>query len=142
MLVLCAATAVGGCGSSSSALSKSDLIAKGDAICKRVSGAIKSAGPTSTAADVAKLAPKVHGIEQQGVNDLRKLKPPSSLASDWSLFLSKVQVLTDDATKIGIAAKSNDQNAAQTIAAEASSASTAVTRTASKLGFTDCARQN
>lgn len=143
LLALGAATAVAGCGSSSSStLSKSALIAKGDAICKRVNDGIKNVGATNTAADVAKVAPKVHALEQQGVNDLRKLKPPNSLAADFSSFVNKTQVLTDDATKIGAAAKTNDQKTAQAVSTEALSASAAATGSATKLGFKDCAHQN
>ncbi|MGI8557746.1 MAG: hypothetical protein ACR2ND_05480 [Solirubrobacteraceae bacterium] len=143
LLALVAATAAAGCGSSStSPLSKSELVAKGDAICKRVNDGIRNVGPTNTAADVAKVAPKVYALEQQGVNDLRKLTPPGAVASDYTSFLDKTQVLTDDANKIGAAAKTNDKKTAQTIASEAASASASATSSASKLGFKDCAHQN
>lgn len=143
VLALCTATAAAGCGSSSAPLlSKSDLISKGDAICKRVNDGIKNVGVANSAADIARVAPQVYALEQQGVNDLRKLKPPSSLAADWSFLLDKTQSLTDDANKIGAAANTNDQNTVQSFEAEAVSASAAATGTAAKLGFKDCAKQN
>ncbi|GAC1434487.1 MAG: hypothetical protein NVSMB51_01780 [Solirubrobacteraceae bacterium] len=142
LLALFAATAIAGCGGGSSAapLSKSDFVARGNAVCTRVNTGIRGVGRTTTAADVVREAPKVHAIEQRGVGDLRRLSPPREFATDWSRMLGDLQMLTDNTAKIGDAARRNDAAAAGTIAKASSAIAAQVNTLALKLGLTSCAQ--
>lgn len=87
-LSVCAALALAGCGTS--APSKSQYVAKADAVCARASAktaplirqvtaaaAALATGGASAAVQLGKLLAELHGVANASVEELRKLKQPS-----------------------------------------------------------------
>jgi hypothetical protein len=87
------ALTVAGCGSARP-LTRAQLIKRANAICDRVHAKMKAIGPADTPARVAFVARKLAGFQQQELEQMRRLRPPSSLASDWKKIVEGAQELT------------------------------------------------
>src|SRR5215207_2936463 len=70
---------VAGCGGG---LSKSELVAKGDAICARVNKQIAKEPDPKTAADLERLARRTAQISGPAIDDMEALEPPGELEDD------------------------------------------------------------
>ncbi|MGH2879520.1 MAG: hypothetical protein ACRDK4_07950 [Solirubrobacteraceae bacterium] len=107
--VLAASALVGaGCGgsspSTSGSLTRAELIAKADVICARVHVEYHANGYT-TKASIARLAPILAGDEQTAVDELRGLRAPASMVSDWNMIIDNAQTTATDTAKLGQLAK-------------------------------------
>lgn len=80
------AIAVAGCGSAQP-LSRAQLVRHANALCKQVQEKVKKAGPTKTAQDLARVARKLAGFEQQQIESMHNLTPPRSMAADWKQMI-------------------------------------------------------
>lgn len=104
--------AISGCGGSSKPLTRAELAAKANAICKTVSA--KLAGHTiKTQQDIARVAPELASFEQSALDDLSKLVPPDDLANDWKQFIAGAQTLAENTSKLGEYAKANNLKGAR-----------------------------
>lgn len=83
--VLLAAT-MAGCGSAQP-LSKAQLVRRANALCTEVQHKVRKLGPTKTTKELAHLARKLAGFEQQQIESMRQLTPPRHLASDWKQMI-------------------------------------------------------
>jgi hypothetical protein len=102
------ALAVAGCGSSSSKpLSRAELTAKANAICKTVAQELKTK-TVSNQRDIARIAPELASFEETELRELSKLIPPAELESDWKQFVAGAEMLAEDTLKVGEYAKSNE----------------------------------
>lgn len=114
-LALAATTlAVGGCGSSSKPLTRAELTAKANAICRSVSGKLATKSVNSVQ-DVARTAPQLAAVEQGALTELSKLVPPTSMESEWKTFIAGAQMLAENTAKLGEYAKSNDLESARSL---------------------------
>jgi hypothetical protein len=103
-----AALALGGCGGSSpKPLTRAELTAKADAICKIVSAKLATKTVNSVQG-IARTAPELASFEQLALNELSKLVPPATLESDWKMFIAGAQTLAENTAKLGEYAKSNN----------------------------------
>jgi hypothetical protein len=132
---------VAGCGGSSetASLSQTDLIAKADAICARVHVEYHANGYT-TPQSIARLAPIVAGYEQTGVDELRELRPPASMVSDWNLIVDNAQAIAQDTAKLGQYARENNLKAATPLFTADRQVQQRALATARRDGFKDCAK--
>ena len=139
--VLASAIAAGaaGCGSSSPP-SRADFVNKANAICKRVNDQLAAAGTAQTAADVQRIGPGVLAAEQRGLSDLRSLKAPTGLASDWKRLLADLSQLSTNASKLLSAAKASDNATAQRVGAASQQTQSEITALASRDGLSECAK--
>ena len=88
-----------GCGGASQGLSKSELIARADAICARTDAQAAKASARITISHTPdgprqafiRAAQATLPIDDRGLAQLRALQPPSVMASDWKRFLADVQ---------------------------------------------------
>lgn len=98
--MLAAALALGvalaGCGSAKP-LTRAQLVSDANGICARIHAEIKKQGLANTPQQFAHLVRKLAGFEQQQLEAMRKLKPPSSLASDWKHMLEGAEEVAEDA---------------------------------------------
>ncbi len=88
-----------GCGGGSQGLSKSELIARADAVCARTDAQAAKASaritvphtPDGPRQAFITTARATLPISDRGLAELRALRPPSVMASDWKRFLADVQ---------------------------------------------------
>lgn len=94
------------CGSSAKPLTRAELTAKANAICKTVTA--KLAGHTvKTQQDIARVATELASFEESALADLSKLVPPAELEDDWKKFVAGAQTLAENTSKLGEYAKAN-----------------------------------
>lgn len=80
------AAGVAGCGSAQP-LSKAQLVRRANALCTQVQQKMKKVGSANTTQELAHVARKLAGFEQQQIESMRKLTPPAALASDWKQMI-------------------------------------------------------
>jgi hypothetical protein len=146
------ATAVAGCGGSSSgsgATNTQQVVAEADTICKPISvertaanAAVTSAKSSTakTLAALARVAPPVAADEHQAIVRLRTLNVPTSLRSDWQKLLAGMEVLANDATQIGKHAKAHNYKAIVSLTSSGRKVREELTTIANRDGFTYCGR--
>lgn len=103
---LLAAVAVAGCGGSNG-LSRSELTAKANTICKHGNDALRTSKISPT--NLATAAPQVAAVDRQVSSELAKLKPPSAMSADWEAIVISWQRAGEGLTKIGEAAKAKQK---------------------------------
>jgi hypothetical protein len=124
---------------SANALTREELIAKADAICKRVNEKrVVSVAHTTQALSAVPLA--LAESEQSANAEMRKLTPPASMATAWNQFLAESQTLAEDTAKLGEYARVHKEllSARQLIAAGQAAQAQAL-RIAKANGFHECA---
>jgi hypothetical protein len=124
-----------GCGGG---LSKSELVAKGDAICKRVNDQVAKEPEPKTAKDLQALADKTVEISNPAIDDMEALEPPSELEKDFDAFVASLKQQRDLTKKIGDAAGAGDTAEIQKLGADAQKAQDEYRRLSNKIGFKEC----
>jgi hypothetical protein len=139
-LVLAAITlTASGCGKSSKPLTRMQLIAKADSICKRVNDQLKSSNNTiKSKNDIARIVPRIAAFEQTALAELSKLVPPAAMANDWKTIIAGAQTLADNTAKLGEYAKANNIKAAKGLIAKSENVQHQMLATAKRDGFKDC----
>ncbi len=106
------AVAVAGCGGSSAKpLTRAELTAQANAICKTVTAKLASK-TINNEKDIARVAPELASFEQSALTKLSKLVPPAELANDWKQFVADAETLAENTAKLGEYAKANNLKAA------------------------------
>jgi hypothetical protein len=141
MPALLAAVAVAGCGGSKT-LSRSELIAKADPICRKANHALDSSKISPK--NLTTVAPTVATTEQQVSAELAKLSPPSSMASDWKVIVDGFHRAGVGLQEIGSAAKTSSPSKPSKAFVEAEKEMTGGQHdravTAARNGFNDCGK--
>lgn len=106
--------AISGCGSSSKPLTRAELTAKANAICKTVAAKISSKS-ANTQQEIARVASELASFEQTALTNLSKLVPPAELEGDWKQFIAGAQTLAENTAKLGEYAKANKLKAARAL---------------------------
>jgi hypothetical protein len=83
-IALLSVVTIVGCGGSKG-LSRKELIAKADPICRRSNHALKSS--KISLQNLKTVAPAVAVTENEVSSELSKLTPPSSMAADWKVIV-------------------------------------------------------
>jgi len=131
------ALAASGCGSSSKPLTRAELTAKADAICKTVTAKMASKS-ASTEQQIARVASELSSFEQTALADLSKLVPPAELEVDWKRFVSGAQTLAENTAKLGEYAKSKNLKAAKTLIVSSENTQKQMVAIAKRDGLTAC----
>jgi hypothetical protein len=142
MLVIIAATlSVVGCGGGASkALSLSDLIARGDAICQRLNAEFSAAPPVRGPQDIARISPQRAAMERTVAAELSRLTPPSSITRDWQQIIAYRRMLAEDTIKLGEYAKANNIEGMRLVFYSSVSLQERLLATGKHDGFTNCSR--
>jgi hypothetical protein len=119
------------------ALSKAELIAQGDAICAEVNAAVGAVGPTSSAA--AGQAAQAAGLYGGMVERLKGLGAPSDDSAGYPEFISSAEALAQAEDNVKLASEREEGEALPEAEAEASSALTSFQSAATSFGFEQCA---
>jgi hypothetical protein len=130
--------AVSGCGGSSpKPLTRAELTAKANAICKTVTAKLASK-TIKTQQDIARIAPELASFEQAALAELSKLVPPAELANDWKQFVAGAQTLAENTSKLGEYAKANNLKAAKGLITSSQAVQQQMVATAKRDGLTAC----
>ena len=119
------------------ALSKEELLTRGDAICGEVNAAVGTLGSTSSEAEGE--AAQVAGLYSGMVERLQDLGAPSDDSEGYAEFIAAADALAQAEENVELAAAREDPEALSTAEAEASTALTAFQSAATSFGFEDCA---
>ena len=126
---------VAGCGGG---LSKDELVAKGDTICKRVNTRMAKEPDPQSATDLERLAKRTVQISDPAIADMKALDPPSELESDFKKFVASLKRQRDLTKEIGDAAAAGDTARIQKVSAGAQKDENEYRRLAGKIGFKEC----
>ena len=126
---------VAGCGGG---LSRDELVAKGDAICKRVNTRMAKEPDPQSAADLERLAKRTVQISDPAIHDMKALDPPSELEADFKKFVASLKRQRDLTKEIGDAAAAGDTAKIQKVGADAQKAEQEYRRLTGKIGFNEC----
>jgi hypothetical protein len=137
----------GGSGSSSepvasgSSSSSSQLIAKADAICRRLNtelARLESKGLSTS--EIAGAVPAHVTLERAALQELSKLTPPAALAGDWRQVIADRQTLAEELVELGRVARTNDAARIRALAVSKKRTHGALHATATRAGFKDCSQ--
>ena len=123
-------------------LSKRDLVAKGDAICKRVNVQIAKEPVPKDAAGLKRLAEKTVVISDPAIKDMEALEPPDELKADFGKFVASLKQQRDLTKQIGVAAGAGDTAKIQQVGTDAQKAQAEYRRLSHKIGFKECGGGN
>jgi hypothetical protein len=132
LVLVCLAAGCGGNG-------KEDFQKQANAICERYDAKINALGTPSSPADIPQFVEKAIPIIQQGVAELRALKPPQELAGDYNRMLDETEKAIPAARDLADAASKNDAAAVQKALEEGNTANQNSDRLATKIGLSGCA---
>jgi hypothetical protein len=138
---LAAAALAIGCGSSPKPLTRAQLTARANAICREVKTRLEAATKgqsANTPQQFARLASKVAGFEEKALADLTKLVPPPALEADWKRFVAGAQTLAEDTSQLSEYAAAKKTAAAKRLIASAESTQKQAAAAAKRIGLKDC----
>ena len=118
------------------ALSKEELIAQGDAICAEVNAAVGTVGSTSSG--VGGQATQAADLYNGMVERLQGLGAPSDDSSGYPEFVAAAEQLAQAESNVGLAAERGEEEALATAESEASSALSSFQSAATAFGFQQC----
>ncbi|MGA9286576.1 MAG: hypothetical protein WBV85_14165 [Solirubrobacteraceae bacterium] len=131
------ALAMSGCGSSSKPLTRAELTAKADAICKTVAAKMSSKS-ASTEQQISRVASELSSFEQTALADLSKLVPPAELETDWKQFVAGAQTLAENTAKLGEYAKAKNLKAGKALILTSENTQKQMVVIAKRDGITAC----
>jgi hypothetical protein len=118
------------------ALSKEELIAQGDAICAEVNAAVGTVGSTSsgTGGQATQVADLYNGM----VERLKGLGAPSDDSTGYPEFIAAAEQLAQAESDVGLAAGRGEEEALASAESEASSGLSSFQSAATAYGFEQC----
>jgi hypothetical protein len=122
-------------------LSKAQVIAKADAICKQMNVEFAADEPKGQSlAETARITPHRAVLEQQVVKELDELKPPQAFADQLQRVISTRRSLAEELAVVGRDAKAGDIAAVHRLAASKAKLHHELRAFATAIGFTACGR--
>jgi hypothetical protein len=141
-LPVVAAVASTGCGGGPQQVSASDLVVKGDDVCRDLQGQFAEiqAGPPANASDAADQAGRLLDVADDAQSELRDLEPPKDIRADYDHYLDTRDQVSDLLKKGEDAADQQDGDGYGRAQEEASAGGPERQKLASGLGFKVCSR--
>src|SRR3954452_3721046 len=124
------------------ALWKRQLVAKGDAICKRVNTQIAKEPAPKDAAGLKRLADKTVALSGPAIKDMEALQPPDELQKDFDAFVASLKKQRELTRQIGQAAAKGDAQKVQQIGTDAQKTQAEYRRLSDEIGFKECGGRN
>jgi hypothetical protein len=137
-LVVAALLAAGCGGGGGDRLSKEDFQQQANATCTKYEKKLNAIGKPTSLEDIKAYVDKGIPVIQQGLAELRTLKPPEDLQSDYDRMLAEIEKSIPAARQLGEAAAENDPAAVQKALAAGNAARAAADDAAKTLGLTEC----
>ena len=118
----------------------SQLIARADAVCKRLNNEIAATPPgmQDSPLKLSRNALQHAALERKAVSDLSRLTPPASLAHDWAQILADTRRLAAELTTLGRYWKLDEKQRISALGASKKHIHTELSAIASHDGFKDC----
>ena len=139
---LAATFALTACGSSSAAtLTKADWVTQANAICKDLNDRAAAITP-KTQAELGPAITKIAQISAEDIGKIKALKPPAEIQSDVTSLLDAYGKANDAFQAAAAKVASGDISGATTHLSTAADAGKAGDPIATRLGATDCTKQN
>lgn len=120
-------------------LTRSQLIAKADAICFRVN-AKRAASKIHTTESIAKYVPALAAYERTAYAELGKLVPPASMTTEWNELVTLAKTLAAETTKVGQYAQAGNLKAMSGPLVASNQSQQKLLELAQHSGFKDCAQ--
>jgi hypothetical protein len=142
------ALAVLGCGEStvsSRPLTRAALVARADALCRRLNTKLAANAVGGEGGSLGQLMLSLAAYEHAVAEEMRRLTPPSSMADAWGQMIGGAQTLADGNAKLGAYEQAHGGqifNPSPTTRAASSAISEGarrLTAAAAREGFTECA---
>jgi hypothetical protein len=118
-------------------LSRSELVAQGDAICYRLN-AKRSAITLSRPGDYERLVPPLAAYELAGATEMGRLVPPASMASDWQKMVAGSRTIANATGRFRTYAEANAGKLAHAIDLVLGKGIDELTHAAKHAGFKEC----
>ncbi len=115
------------------------MIAQAEAICKHINGEFASNSKGVSPPEILRVAPHNLALEQQSLDQLKRLRPPASFRPDWKLILDFRRVLINQLRDFIRDAKRNDTSAIKTLVEAKKTAHDLMYENALRVGFKNCA---
>jgi hypothetical protein len=148
LCAIAAAAAVAGCGSSDQAsvgrsaagpgVARTDVIARADAICKRLNTEFAESRPIRTMADIARSVPHRAAVELRVVEELSALAVPAGRIQGLKRIIAYRKALAQELAELGMRAKRDDSAAVQTLGKSKARLHKKLREAARAAGFTEC----
>jgi hypothetical protein len=129
---------VAGCGSSDGPLSRQQLTAKANAVCKRMIVQRRSVN-FQNRQQLMQVLPKLIAYERTGFAELSKLKPPKELRSDWTRFVEGGQTLVKDTVEYAQFVATYNRRSARLVFQSSGAVLEKMHETAKRDGILECA---
>jgi hypothetical protein len=131
--------AVAGCGGEAR-LSQQELLTRADGICAEVNQGLVGIREPADLRDLAPVLDEGLVVVDDGVAELRELRPPAELEDGYDAWLDEVEASAEALEEASAAARRNDQAAVGLALQESDDKNTEANRLAARLGLTDCAQ--
>jgi hypothetical protein len=122
---------------SSKPLSRSELIAQGDAICYRLN-AKRATLTISRPQDYERIVPPLAAYELAAAAEMGRLMPPTSMAHDWSEMVSGARTIAQATGRFRTYAEANKGKLAHTIDLVLGRGIDELVHAAKRAGFKEC----
>jgi hypothetical protein len=123
----------------SGALSKPQLVAQADAVCKRLNTELaRVQAKSETAQEALRVVPRNIALERRALAELNGLRPAPSLAKGWAQIIADRKVLVDELAKLLDDASKGDKAGIRKLAQSKQLAHTTLNQAAKAQGFKDC----
>jgi len=132
-------SSVGGSSAGTTPLTRSELIAKADAICYRVN-AERSSNRIRSNQSIVTSVPRLAAYEQKAYAELGRLVPPASIAGEWKQLVAAATALAADTKKVGEYAQAGNSSGAGGSLAASNLDIQKMIAVAHRNGFKDCAQ--
>jgi hypothetical protein len=117
------------------------VVAKADAICRRLNTQIQASKQTSLSPkEIARFAPRNAALEKAALKRLSKLKPPTLIKHDWRQVMAYRRTLMEQLVKLGKYAKVNNSRAIKALTKSKKQVHLALLTIGTLDGFKDCTR--
>jgi len=139
--VVAGALALAGCGESKGAdrLSKEDYVKRADAVCAAFDHRLEELPEPKTIEQVVTLADQAKPVAEDGLAELRKLRPPTELQEDVDAWLALNQENVDAIDDLREAAAASDEAGAQAVSKRAVENERKADALAKRIGLEECA---
>jgi hypothetical protein len=133
--------AVAGCGGDdgNDRLTKAELVQQADAVCVEYARKVKALGDPQTLTDLSTYARSAHQALANGLDELRKLRPPAELQTRYDTWVAAGERALGRIDELQKAAAKGDQTEIRRLVDAATREDAQSDRLASQLGMTDCA---